>query len=218
MDEKTQKAIASQLRQPDGEHGLQVGIKMNEGNLHINHNSIEALRLAAGDHVLEIGMGNGFFVKDILKVDPSIHYAGCDFSELMVSESKKMNAEFISAGRAEFHFASAHQLPYADNTFTKVFTVNTIYFWEDQAAVLAEFHRVLKPGGLIVIAVRPKSLMQHYPFTRFGFNLFGKNDLADVLRRNHFDVTEIIEKEEPPQEVGSQQVTVGTLIVTGTKS
>jgi ubiquinone/menaquinone biosynthesis C-methylase UbiE len=218
MDEQTQKAIASQLRQPEGEHGVQVGLKMNEGNLHINLNTISALHLQAGDHVLEIGMGNGFFVKDILSADPSIRYAGCDFSKLMVAESEKMNAEFIAAGRAGFHFASADRLPFPDHTFTKAFTVNTVYFWEDQAAVLAEFRRVLKPGGTLTIAVRPKSLMQHYPFTKHGFNLFAKEDLGDLLTRHHFQVCEIIEKEEPAQEVGGQKVTVGTLLVSGVKS
>ena len=36
MDEETLKAIAGQLRQPTGEYAIQVGEKMNEGNLHIN--------------------------------------------------------------------------------------------------------------------------------------------------------------------------------------
>ncbi|MBK7811139.1 MAG: hypothetical protein IPI50_07870 [Saprospiraceae bacterium] len=63
MDEQTLKEIAKQLRQPSGEFATQVGQKMNEGNLHINLNTIEALNLQKGDHILEIGMGNGFFVK-----------------------------------------------------------------------------------------------------------------------------------------------------------
>lgn len=72
MDEETLKAIADQLRQPTGEYAIQVGEKMNEGNLHINLNTFEVLNLVAGDNILEIGMGNGFFVKNILSTDNTI--------------------------------------------------------------------------------------------------------------------------------------------------
>src|SRR5690606_35076608 len=103
---------ASQLRQPTGEFAIQVGENMNKGNLHINLNTIEALHLSADDHILEIGMGNGFFVKNILSVDHSIKYTGCDFSEIMVEEARKINEPFIETGHAEFNTADAHMLPF----------------------------------------------------------------------------------------------------------
>ncbi len=124
MDEQTLKEIAKQLRQPSGEFATQVGQKMNEGNLHINLNTIEALNLQKGDHILEIGMGNGFFVKNILSTDHSIKYTGCDISEAMVAESSKQNETWIASGQAHFQLADANELPFDPSSFNKVFSIN----------------------------------------------------------------------------------------------
>lgn len=217
MNEEALRSIAAQLRQPHGEYAIQIGEKMNEGNLHINLNTINALRPEANDTILEIGMGNGFFVKDILSVDNSIKYTGCDFSEAMVEEATKRNEQFIKTRQAQFHLASADQLPFADETFDKAFTINTIYFWEDQAAVLSEIRRVLRPKGQLLISVRPKSLMQHYPFVKYGFNMFTKEDLAQLLSINHFQTTEILEKDEPEQELNGEKLAAKTLLVRAEK-
>lgn len=218
MDEETLKVIASQLRKPSGEHAIQVGEKMNEGNLHINKNTIEVLAPAANDLIMEIGMGNGFFVKDILSVDSSIRYTGCDFSEDMVREANVINKVFIDSSQAEFHVASADNLPFAPESFSKVFTVNTLYFWEDKELVLSEIRRVLKPKGRVIISIRPKAVMKDYPFVKYGFDMFDKNDLANLLSENGFTVEDIIEKEEPEQEINGEMMPVETLIVQAQKS
>lgn len=217
MNEETLKSIAAQLRQPHGEYALQVGEKINEGNLHINLNTIEVLHPKANDNILEIGMGNGFFVKDILATDASIKYYGCDFSEIMVEEATRLNEQFIASGQAKFYFASADKLPFADETFDKVFTINTIYFWENQPLVLSEMRRVLKPTGQIIIAIRPKSIMQHYPFVKYGFNMFTKEELIKLVSDNNFRVINALEKEEPDQEINGEKLTVETLLVCAEK-
>jgi ubiquinone/menaquinone biosynthesis C-methylase UbiE len=217
MDEQTLRSIAAQLRQPHGEFALKVAEMMNTGNRHMNLNAIEAVHPVAGDHILEIGMGNGYFVKDILSIDPSIRYTGCDFSEAMVQESRKLNDAFVQSGRARFVSGNAEQLPFEAGTFNKVFSVNTVYFWENQKAVLAEIHRVLKPGGILSLAIRPKKLMQHYPFVQFGFNLFSKEDLVTLLSENHFRVTDIMERVEPEQEIAGEKLKVETLVVSAVK-
>lgn len=147
MDEEILKTIAGQLRKPTGEYATQVGEKMNEGNLHINLITIEALNIVPEDNILEIGMGNGYFVKNILSIDKSIKYTGCDYSEIMVEECNKQNETFITTGQAKFIIADAKELPFGNETFDKVFSINTIYFWDNPNIVLAEIVRVLKSKG-----------------------------------------------------------------------
>ena len=218
MNEEVSKSIAAQLRKPHGDYAIQVGEKMNEGNRLINAYTIDALALEAEDNVLEIGMGNGFFVKDILSIDGSITYVGCDFSEVMVEQAVKNNQDFIDKERANFHVASADKLPFTDDIFDKVFSVNTLYFWDNPPVVLSEIKRVLKPGGSMFISIRPKSVMQHYPFARHGFSLFSKQDLIDLLSGSGFEVTHITERKEPDQDVNGNKVIVETLIVGAEKS
>ena len=217
MDEETLKAIAGQLRQPNGEYAIQVGEKMNEGNLHINLNTFEALNLEKGDSILEIGMGNGYFVKNILSVDDSIKYTGCDFSKIMFDEACIRNEKFITSRQATFHNTDANELPFDREVFNKVFSINTIYFWDNPQIVLTEIHRVLKPKGQVTISVRPKSIMEHYPFVKYGFRMFSKEDLTELIESNNFKVIDIIEKDEPEVEINGELTKAATLLIRAEK-
>ncbi|GJM31083.1 MAG: methyltransferase [Saprospiraceae bacterium] len=214
MDNKTLKTVAQQLRKPEGEYALQVAEKMNEGNALINRYTIAFLDIKPGEHILEIGMGNGFFVPEILGIAPDVQYTGCDFSEAMIEEASKRNAAFIQSGQAKFHLSEAAKMPLKNDSVDKIFTVNTLYFWEDPEAVFAEFRRVMKPQGQLAIAVRPKSMMAKYPFVRVGgFQLFSKDELIDLVTQNGFTVREVLEKEEPAQVVSGERIEVSSLIV-----
>jgi ubiquinone/menaquinone biosynthesis C-methylase UbiE len=131
----------------------------------------------------------------------------------MVEEARKINEKFVESGQAEFHLAHAENLPFENGSFNKIFTVNTIYFWDDPALVLSEIKRVLKPGGQFFVSIRPKSVMQHYPFSMYGFNLFSKDDLIDLLSEHHFKVKFTIEKVEPEQEISGEKMLIESLIV-----
>lgn len=217
MDDEILQSIARQLRKPDGDLGIQVAKKMNEGNLHINRYTIDALHVQECDQILEIGMGNGFFVSEILTGRPLVKYVGCDFSPVMVREAEIMNESFIAAGQAEFRLTSAETLPFDDGMFDKVFSVNTIYFWDDSRVILSEIRRVLEPKGKIVISVRPKATMKSLPFVKYGFKTFSKEDLKALLTQNSFTVTAVIEKREPDQEINGDKIPMESLIVCAMK-
>ncbi|MCR6640336.1 MAG: class I SAM-dependent methyltransferase [Sporocytophaga sp.] len=211
------KALAGQLRRPENEDGVKTGVHMNEGNKIMNLEAIKALSPCAHDKILEIGMGNGFFVKNIVSAHPTIVYTGCDFSETMINEAEKFNAEYIKSGRVQFHLASADKLPLDSNSYNKLFTVNTIYFWEDPKHTLNEFKRVLTSDGELTIVIRPKHIMEDIPVTKYGFNLYSKDELIDLLSENNFDVLEANEIEEPSREVMGKMIKFGSVVVRSKK-
>lgn len=213
MEDDNLKSIARQLRKPAGDAGKQIAEKMNQSNLYINQYTITALNIAPSDHILEIGMGNGFFVKDVLKYD-SVIYNGCDFSEEMVQESVRLNESFVSKGRASFVHAPADRLPFQDHAFDKIFTINTLYFWEDYAKTFTEIRRVLKPDGLLLIAIRPKSNMEKLPFVKYGFAMFSKDELTNLLIKHDFKIREVLEQTEPGTSIAGEHFAMETLIVT----
>ena len=213
MTEEELRFFASQLRMPNGDFATNIAQKMNVGNKEINLNSFDALALKQNDKVLEVGMGNGFFVESILSNHPSIIYAGADFSEAMIKEASGFNKKFIEEGRATFKLCNANSLPFEDCSFTKLVTVNTLYFWEDREKTLSEFKRVLKPNGILVIGIRPKSSMDLYPFVKFGFTKYTKEEALKLLEDNGFAVINVIEKEEPIQEIFGQKVKVESLVI-----
>ncbi len=217
MDPNTLKQIAAQLRKPEGEMAAQVGEKMNEGNRLLNLRTIGRLSVASGDHILEIGMGNGSFVPVILSVAPTVRYTGCDYSPEMVGQALARNQVAVENGRARFLVGDAGSLPFPESQFDKVLTVNTIYFWEQPEAVLAGLYRVLKPGGTLLIALRPKATMQHYPFVSYGFRLYDAGEVTRLLSAAGFRVVSTEEEQEPDQEIGGQPVRVDGLVVVAQK-
>jgi ubiquinone/menaquinone biosynthesis C-methylase UbiE len=129
-------------------------------------------------------MGNGKLMSYVLEASPNCRYYGCDYSELMVEESARNNQDLVDTGQLSFHHCHAHDLPIADSSIDRLFSVNTIYFWENPVEILQEFKRVLRPGGKICLGLRPRRLMQHYDFVKYGFNMFEGEDVIELLTSN----------------------------------
>jgi len=212
MDKDFLQQLAQQLRKPDGDMGKKVGENMNASNALMNTFTLDELKAQSNDCILEIGMGNGFFVKDILAADDSITYYGCDYSALMVDEATTLNKLFIETGQAKFFHTAAHKLPFQSHSIDKVFTINTIYFWSNPSVELTEIHRVLKPGGTFFLTVRSKATMQNIPVTQFGFKLYDQSLLTDLLQTTGFKVKQVVEKEEPDLEFSGNTIKVTTWI------
>lgn len=212
------QSTAKQLRKPHGTLGKEVGLMMNKGNKLMNLASINQLDIAPHDSILEIGMGNGFFVKEIVSKDKTVRYCGCDFSQTMVEEAMLMNGEYLNNEQACFVKASAAQLPFRDQTFNKIFTVNTIYFWEDIVIVLSEIKRVLKKNGLFILSLRPKSVMDRLPIIQYGFQTFSKSDCIQILRRNEFEIISSSEKEDVDIELSGTKYSNAFMIIKAIKN
>jgi ubiquinone/menaquinone biosynthesis C-methylase UbiE len=208
------EALAAQLCKPEGEGGRAVATMMARGNQRIIEWSIDALQLRDKDRVLEIGMGNAAFVTPILAHSPTITYTGCDHSLLMVEEARQLNAASIAAGRARFDLGEAAFLPYGDAAFSKILTVNTLYFWGDAVAALREVKRVLHRTGLFVIGIRSERAMKQMPFTAFGFRKYSEEALARLVRDNGFHILNSSCREEPPYHFEGTVMTLENIIVT----
>ena len=67
--------------------------------------------------------------------------------------------------KARFLLYDGSNLPLEEESFDKVFSVNTIYFWEDPSHMLSELARVLRPEGRLVLGLGLKSYMMKLIFT-----------------------------------------------------
>jgi ubiquinone/menaquinone biosynthesis C-methylase UbiE len=190
---------------------------MSKGNRTIIYDSFKVLNIEEYDNILEIGMGNGFYVKDILEKSDHINYTGCDYSELMVQDSEKLNAHWISKGKARFIQANISSLPFSNNTFNKIFTINTLHFWDNEIDALNEIKRILQPGGKFIISFRPKHQTEKYPFTKYGFNQFSKEDVEKLLLENGFLIVAIFENKEPTFEMNGLIVDTENVVVVASK-
>jgi ubiquinone/menaquinone biosynthesis C-methylase UbiE len=104
----------------------------------------------------------------------------------MVREAKEINKKYVAEGKAEFIHGDILDLPFTENKFDRIFTVNTLYFWDDVHRGLNELYRVLKPGGSILISIRSRETMEKMPFTQFGFRLFSEPEVISVFEKSQF--------------------------------
>lgn len=165
---------------------------MNLSNADMTRYAIDLLAVQNAESVLEIGPGNGKFVPYVLEKASDIRYAGIDVSETMVEEAIHLNAALVGQGVAHFELGDGVSLPFEDDSFDKVFMVNTLYFWTDAAQQLAEIARVLRLEGFLCVAISSKAFMEQLPFTADGFTLYSSEDAKALLEANGFSVFDII--------------------------
>src|SRR5690606_2521303 len=166
------RAIAAQLARPEGQSGIKTAAHMNTSNADMTRYAVDLLNCEAGDNVLEIGPGNGRFAEYVFSKGANIHYAGVDISETMVATAREINSDFVTEGRAVVERTDGVHFPFSDAMFTRIFTVNTLYFWSNPTQQLMEIKRVLKPDGRFCMAIATKAFMEQLPFTPYGFTLY----------------------------------------------
>jgi SAM-dependent methyltransferase len=183
--------VARQLRYPQGEGGIYVASQMNKSNGLMYAMTIDFLHLKENDAILEIGMANGHFVKELITREPSVYYTGIDLSDVMVEAARRDN-EGIT-----FHCAAAEKMPVEDARFNKAFCVNVLYFWDQPAVTLKEIRRVLQPEGELILAIRSKATMEGLPFIDNGFTLYDVESASKLLEENGFRIAEVVRAIEP---------------------
>ncbi|WP_185206057.1 class I SAM-dependent methyltransferase [Chryseobacterium sp. C3] len=213
MDTEKLKILAQNLAHPQGEKGIEIGEMMNETNIGMTLESIQTLLIEDNEHVLEIGHGNAGHVRNILNKAIDVKYTGIDISETMHHEAIKLNKDFKN--QAEFILYEGTELPFEDKTFDKIFTVNTVYFWEKPTDFLNEIYRVLKDNGTFVLTFGQRNFMEKLPFTQFGFTLYNTDEMEETVSKSYFKRMKISERqEEVKSKTGEETITRNYTILT----
>jgi SAM-dependent methyltransferase len=175
--------IARQLSRPSGIFAPVIGALMNRHNARMNGFALDLLAPSAVDRVLEIGFGGVTMPKLVAKAG---FVAGVDRSVDVIRAARTKYAAAMKAGRADFHEGVVERLPFGDPPFTKVLTVNTIYFWSSLAAGFGEIARVLAPGGRAVIGFAPKAWMEKQNFPADIFTPRAPEEVVAALSKAGF--------------------------------
>lgn len=173
------KFIAKQFRQPTGLFGTIAARLMTKGNLPAIIETIQRLSITDNDCILEIGYGPGLGIQEVLTRNAGCTMKGIDFSELMFTIAKKRNKHFISKNRLELLMGDFLSYDIPENSFSKVFGVNVIYFWTDLAVATEKVKRLLKPDGKAVFYMSHKDDLVKLGFTRT--DIFCKHDISTVM-------------------------------------
>lgn len=115
------------------------------------HQGVEALAVARGEKVLEIGYGTGHALEQLAKA--RVEVVGIDLSEGMRSVARRRLERAGLADRVRLDLGDARALPYEDGHFDAAFMSFTVELFDppDIAKVLGEASRVLRAGGRLGI-------------------------------------------------------------------
>jgi ubiquinone/menaquinone biosynthesis C-methylase UbiE len=188
MKQEELQAIASQLKNPSGEKGIEMANMMNETNINMTRHSIQNLNISKENKILELGHGNAGHVEFLFEQAEKLKYYGLEMSELMFQEARQINRNFVSQKQAFFSLYDGNIIPFEEESFDKIFTVNTIYFWQEPEKLLLEIYRVLKSNGNFCLTFAEEDFMKKLPFTQFEFELYSTEKAQKLIEKSPFKI------------------------------
>lgn len=181
-----EKFFARQLGKPTGLFGrFYMKRFLNTGNQRSNALALKHLQVQPSDCILEIGFGGGWLIQQLSDIAVEGRVVGLDHSQEMVESARR---KFRDRGnRVEFSLGSAESLPFESQSFSRVCTVHSLYFWRDPKRVISEIYRVLRPGGTLVIGIHSKAKLKTQPLTRHNFTLYDPDEVVALLSGARFE-------------------------------
>ena len=114
--------------------------------------AVKQIKFVEAGKVLDVATGTADVALQIAAATPSsVTITGIDFSEQMIELGKVKIKKSPFSGRITLQVAPCESIPFKDNTFDSATIAFGIRNVVDRLSGLQEMHRVLKPGGRIVI-------------------------------------------------------------------
>ena len=154
---------------PQGTDGESMLTRMNKSHDPVTSwalDMVQAMSRMEQPAILDIGCGGGATLKQHAERNPDASLYGIDYSETSVKMTRDYNQEEIQSGRLQVTLGSVEKMPYEDNSFDVITTVESFYFWPDPLENLKEVRRVLKEGGCFFLIA----------------DIYGKEDLPEKSR------------------------------------
>ncbi len=147
--------------------------------------------LPAGKKILEIGCGNGIGTGLIDQYFKPAELIATEYDEVLVKIAQRKN----KGSKIHIEAGNAADLRFANNEFDAVIGLSVIHHIPNWEESLNEIHRVIKPGGLLIIKDlsidtfrtpfgRISRLFVEHPYD----DMFTKEEFLDYLKQQGFNI------------------------------
>src|SRR5271156_266710 len=152
--------------------------------------------LDTAQRVLDLGCGSGWATRLLARTVADAtrgpgQVVGVDISDEMVRRARDESKDL---GNATFVVGSAAQIPCEENSFDKVLSVESFYYYPDQDRALDELFRVMAPRGRLFILINlykdnPYSL-QWVPKLKVPVHIRSAAEYVELLKQHGFESAE----------------------------
>jgi ubiquinone/menaquinone biosynthesis C-methylase UbiE len=153
--------------------------------------TVELCRLAGiseGDTVLDVGCGFGGTIASLNERFNKLQLTGLNIDIRQLARARQQ-VQPLGENQVTFCQGNACDLPFADDSFDRLLAVECIFHFPDREVFFREAHRVLRPGGVLVLSDFIPSPL-YWPMTRLGtsrlfkrYNPFGHCDVQFTIGR-----------------------------------
>jgi ubiquinone/menaquinone biosynthesis C-methylase UbiE len=172
------------------------GEKMERHHLDITGKTIRFMDLRPGDRVLDLGCGSGWATRLLARLvadgpEGFGQVVGVDVSDEMIRQARAESKDFENI---LYVWGSAQQIPWEENFFDKMLSVESFYYYPDQERVLVELFRVMAPRGRIFILINlykdnPYSL-QWVDKLKVPVHVRSEAEYIELLKKHGFENVE----------------------------
>lgn len=131
------------------------GEEMEQHHISITQQTLALMGLKHGERVLDLGCGAGWATQLLARLvagggERPGQVVGLDVSDEMVRRARGASTQYDNV---LFVVGSAQQIPWEENFFDKVLSVESFYYYGDQDRALDELFRVMAPKGELFILI-----------------------------------------------------------------
>jgi len=169
------------------------GPKMENHHLDITEKTMRLMNLRPGERILDLGCGSGWASRMLARIvgegaQGFGQVVGVDISDEMIRLARTASKDFENI---MFVAGSASQIPWEENFFDKVLSVESFYYYPDQDRTLAELFRVMAPHARLFILINlyrdnPYSL-QWVPKLKVPVHVRSAAEYVELLKAHAFE-------------------------------
>jgi ubiquinone/menaquinone biosynthesis C-methylase UbiE len=172
------------------------GEKMQHHHLDITEKTIRLMNLRPGERVLDLGCGSGWATRLLARLvadgpEGFGQVVGLDVSDEMIRQARTASREFENI---LYVWGAADKIPWEENFFDKVLSVESFYYYPDQERALAELFRVMAPRGRLFILINlykdNEYSLQWVPKLKVPVHVRSEAEYVDLLQKHAFENVE----------------------------